>query len=255
MSETREMISLIIPTYNEAENIVFLLDRVSSICSTKPYEAEIIVVDDNSPDKTWEKVEIVKDQKKGAIRLLRRFNKRGLSSAVLEGFSIAKGTILGVMDADLSHPPEMIPEFVDPIIKADADFTIGSRYIKGAKIDNWPFRRKITSKLARLLARPFTDVKDPLSGFFFIRREIIDETRLYPIGFKIGLEIIVKGNYKNLIEIPITFADRRFGESKLTSRQRIDYLIQLFQLIFSVRGNWGYKRRGKRSKSANLTRL
>ena len=237
-----ETISLVIPTYNEAENIYFLLGEVSNIYLRNNYRGEIIVVDDDSPDGTWEVVETFQKQQDVEVKLLRRFNKRGLSSAVLDGFGRAKGTILGVMDADLSHPPEKIPELLNPIMEDNAEFVIGSRYTDGGVIDNWPMRRRIISKTAILLLRPFVHVKDPLSGFFFIRKEVIGGAFLAPRGFKIGLEIIAKGRYSKIIEVPITFKDRRLGRSKLTYRQTSDYLFQLFHLITSDSSN--LKRRG-----------
>ena len=232
-----EIISLIIPTYNEAENIIPLIDAVLDVLHNKKYPAEIIVVDDDSPDGTWRLVKELADRNDSCVKLLRRLKKRGLSSAVLDGFKMAKGTILGVMDADFSHPPSKLPKLIDPLIRSTADVTLGSRYAKGGKILNWPLRRQFTSRIATLLARALVPVKDPMSGFIFIKKEVIDGMILNPIGFKIGLEIIAKGKYKTIIEIPITFKDRRYGKSKLGSRVGFDYLIQLIQLFFTRRNN------------------
>ncbi len=221
-------LSIVIPTYNEAENIPILINRISNVLQTNSLDGEIIIVDDDSPDKTWQIAEQLKQ--KHNIEILRRFNKRGLSSAVMDGFHIAKGKILGVMDADLSHPPEKIPELIKPILSGDSDIVIGSRYVEGGDIDNWPLLRRISSKMATLLAKGLTNLKDPLSGYFFFRRELIEDVNLSSKGFKIGLEILVKGKYKNVTEIPIIFIDRQYGESKLGIRAIVEDLLHISKL-------------------------
>lgn len=224
--------SIIIPTYNEVENIPILIERISEVFSQSDIRGEIIVVDDDSPDGTWKKAEELSEEYDN-LRVLRRTDKRGLSSAVLDGFEIAKGRIIGVIDADLSHPPEKIPELIEPIMNGEADMTIGSRYIDEGGIEKWPVLRKLSSKIATLLVLGLTRVKDPMSGFFFIRREVIENKKLNPLGFKIGLEILVKGEYKNVIEVPIIFADREYGESKLGGAVVLEYLVQLSNLYVS----------------------
>ena len=151
-------LSLVIPTYNEKENISILIQKVFQEFKKNKINGEIIVVDDNSPDKTWEVVENLKRIHKN-LKLIKRNWRTGLSSAVLEGWKIANGRILGVMDADLSHPPEKIKELFWAIKKGRADFTIGSRYVKGGKIKGWNLKRKLTSKTATLLSRIYTKVK------------------------------------------------------------------------------------------------
>ena len=136
-------ITLVIPTYNEAGNIAILIEKVFDIFDTHKIDGHIIVVDDDSPDQTWKVAQDLK-VKYPNLEVLRRQNKRGLSSAVLDGFAMANTDIVGVIDADLSHPPEKIPELVDPIIKGEADFTLGSRYIDQGGTKNWPLRRKIS---------------------------------------------------------------------------------------------------------------
>ena len=133
----------------------------------------------------------------------------------MDGFKIARGDIIGVMDADMSHPPEKIPELLEPILSNKFDYVIGSRYVEGGGTENWPFLRKVSSKIAAFAVRGLTDVKDPMAGFFFFRRGVIDGLRLSPRGFKIGLEILVKSRCKNVTEAPIIFRDRKYGESKL----------------------------------------
>lgn len=223
-------VSIVIPTFNERDNLPILIQRIDralngTIC-------EIIVVDDDSPDGTWKRAEELRDKYKN-LRVLRRTDKRGLSSAVLDGFEIAKGNILGVIDADLSHPPEKIPELIEPIMNGEADMTIGSRYIDEGGIEKWSGLRKMYSKMATLLVLGLTSVKDPMSGFFFLRREVIENKELNPLGFKIGLEILVKGEHKSVVEVPIIFGDRAYGESKLGGGVVIEYLIQLFNLYVS----------------------
>lgn len=222
-------ITLVIPTYNEAENIPVLLEQVFRIYDQAKLPGNVIIVDDNSPDETWRVARELKE-KYPRLQVIRRLNERGLSSAVLEGFRSSGSRILGVMDADLSHPPEKIPELVEPITKGDADIVIGSRYTGAGDIEKWPLRRKLSSKLATLAVFGLTRVKDPMSGFFFLKREVIHGVQLSPKGFKIGLEILVRGNYTKVMEIPIKFRDREYGESKLSSDVISEYLLHVTKL-------------------------
>ena len=222
-------ITLVIPTYNEAGNIPILVEKVFKIFSDEKLDGHIIIIDDDSPDQTWKVAENLKD-KFPNLEVLRRQDKKGLSSAVLDGFALANTEIVGVMDADLSHPPEKISELVLPIIKGEADFTLGSRNIDQGGTENWPFRRKISSKIATLAVIGLTKVKDPMSGFFFLKREVIKNVKLSPKGFKIGIEILVRGNCENVIEVPIVFRDRKYGESKLSSNVIVDYLFHVSKL-------------------------
>ncbi len=224
-------LTVIIPTYNESKNIALLIDRVFRVFSFYNLNAEVIVVDDNSPDRTWEVVEELRETYKN-LRLICRDKKRGLSSAVLEGIKLAQGNIIGVMDGDLSHPPEKIPELIMPILQGEADFVIGSRYVLGGDVKKWPFKRRVYSMIATAIARGLTSVKDPMSGFFFFKREVIDGIELNPRGFKIGLEILIKGRYRKVVEVPIVFKNRERGESKLSKGVILDYLIQVISLYF-----------------------
>ena len=225
-------ITLVIPTYNEAGNIPILVEKVFHTFNDNGLDGHVIVVDDDSPDQTWRVAEELKGQYPN-LEVLRRQNKRGLSSAVLDGFAMASTGIVGVIDADLSHPPEKIPELVAPIINGDAYFTLGSRYIDQGGIENWPLKRKISSKVATVAVLGLTRVKDPMSGFFFLKKEIIDNVTLSPKGFKIGLEILVRTKCKKVKEIPIVFRDREYGESKLSSNVIIDYLIHVSKLYMA----------------------
>lgn len=222
-------ITLVIPTYNEAENVPILLENVYRIFTEHGLDGRVTIVDDNSPDGTWKVVEGLKG-KYGGLKVIRRMSERGLSSAVLEGFRNSDSAILGVMDADLSHPAESIPHIVAPIIKGGADISIGSRYVSEGGIEDWPARRKISSRLATLAVRGLTSVKDPMSGFFFLKRETIKDVGLNPLGFKIALEILVRGKYDKVVEVPITFRDRLYGETKLGSGVIIDYLLHVARL-------------------------
>ena len=234
------MLSLIIPTYNEKENIHLLTDRLFTLFKKNKIKAEIIVVDDNSPDGTSELVrELMK--KYSNLKLIKRKGKLGLSSAVLDGFKRAKGDILGVMDADLSHPPEAIPRMykaINTIIPEKGfppDFVIGSRHTKDGRIVGWKTYRKIVSKGATLLARPFTKAKDPMSGLFMIRKECLEGKEFNAKGFKICLELLVKANWKIVKEIPISFKDRTKGKSKATLKE---YYLYLYNLVNYSKYKW-----------------
>ncbi|MEX0920395.1 MAG: glycosyltransferase family 2 protein [Candidatus Pacearchaeota archaeon] len=219
-------LSLVIPTYNEKENIQILLRRIFNEFKKNKINGEVIVVDDNSPDGTGEILDKLKKKQKN-LKVIHREGKLGLSSAVLDGWRIAEGKVLGVMDADLSHPPEKIKELFLPIKEGECDFSVGSRYIKGGRIKGWGILRKVMSKTATLLSRIYTKVKDPMTGFFMIRKEVIKKVSLNPKGFKILLEIIIKGKYRNIKEIPITFVDRQKGKSKAGTKEIFYYLQNL----------------------------
>jgi dolichol-phosphate mannosyltransferase len=138
------------------------------------------------------------------------------------------------MDADFSHSPDQIIDLIRPLESGQADLVIGSRYIDKGAIGKWPWYRRLASKSATLMARPFTCAEDPMSGFVFFKRRVIESVSLNPIGFKIGLEILAKGKYEKLLEVPITFQNRLHGESKLTQRVMLDYAKQLWQLLWEV---------------------
>jgi dolichol-phosphate mannosyltransferase len=224
-------LSLIIPTYNEKENIQKLLEEINKEFEDNGINGEVIVVDDGSPDGTGEILEKLKE-KYSCLKVIHRKGKLGLSSAVLEGFKIGEGNILGVMDADLSHPPEKIKELFWAIEKGEADFVIGSRYVNGGKIVGWSVKRKMMSKVATVLAKPFTHVKDPMTGFFMIKKKCIEGKKLNSKGFKILLEIIIKGDYNKIKEVPIIFVDRTKGKSKATNKEIFFYLKNLFGYLF-----------------------
>ena len=211
-----------IPTYNERPNLLELVNRIEQACKGADIRVEMVIIDDNSPDGTGAYAEdLGKDHD---IKVIHRSGKLGLSTAVMSGFEVASGDIVVVMDADLSHPPEKIPEMIGRIESGDAQMVVGSRYVKGGAVENWPVHRRAISKGATLLARGLTKVKDPMSGFFAMKRSVVDDVELNPIGYKIGLEILVKGKYDSVVEVPITFADRKAGKSKLGASVYLKYL-------------------------------
>ncbi len=222
------LISIIIPTLNERDALGFLFGELRETLARIPgYEFEIIIVDDGSIDGTREFVSSFKNFP-WPLKLIER-NKRGLSTAILEGFKNARGEILAVMDADLSHPPEIIPKLLDAL--KNSDIVIGSRHIYGGGVEEWPFARKMFSRFATALARPISSgVRDPLSGFFFIKKSTLKNADLKPLGYKILLEIIVKCAPLKIIEIPYTFRNRSVGRSKLNWKVTIDYFRHLIRL-------------------------
>jgi dolichol-phosphate mannosyltransferase len=224
------MLSIVVPTYNEKENIQELIKRIFKVLGENNIDAEVVIVDDNSPDGTSKVAEeLSKDYN---IRVIIRKDERGLSSAAIRGMNDAKGDILCVIDADLSHPPEVIPDMLKQITEGKAELVIGSRRVEGGGIENWPMKRKVVSRCASLIARPLSKVKDPMSGFFMLKRSVIEGVELKPKGYKIGLEIIVKGNYEHLVEVPYVFKDRAAGESKLGGKVIKNYLSHVIGLYF-----------------------
>jgi len=228
--ETIPEISLIVPALNEAANLAALTARVDTALAGRAYE--LLIVDDNSRDNT--EAVCAELSIRFPLRLITRtIPKDGLSGAVLVGMREARGATLVVMDADLQHPPEKLPELIAPIEQGAADFVIGSRYMKGGSIETgWTIYRAINSRIATLLARPFAGkISDPMSGFFALRRDDFLRARhLTPLGYKIGLELVCKTRAKHVVEIPIHFAKRVAGESKLSLKEQFRYLEHLSRL-------------------------
>ena len=228
-------ISIIIPTYNESENIINILHTIGEILP-KSVSTQAIVVDDNSPDGTGKLVEdYLKNVKKIAdytIEIIHRKAKDGLGSAILKGIQQAKGDTIVVMDSDFSHPPQIIPKLIESIKKYQYDIVVASRYIKGGEIKGWSLKRKIISKFATFIAKKGLgiDTKDPMSGFFAFKSNIIKGLNLDAIGYKILLEILVKTKNVSIKEIPYTFQDRELGSSKLSSKIIFDYCRSVWKL-------------------------
>ena len=190
-------------------------------------EWELVVVDDGSPDGTADLADGLGTTH--PITVVRRPGKAGLASAVLAGFAVARGDALLVMDADLSHPPEVAPKLADAIADG-ADLAVGSRYVGGGGVEDWPMKRQIVSRVACLMGQVLVPVRDSTSGFFALRRSVLDGVKLNPIGFKIGFEVMARGRYQKVVEVPYTFRDREHGASKFGQREIFQYVKQLGQV-------------------------
>ncbi len=227
----KDKLSVIIPTYNERDNMPLIIPGVSEILRGKGIPFEILVMDDDSPDGTSKAVDELSSSYPETRCIVRKDN-RGLSPAVMDGYEHATGDIYLVMDADMSHPVTKVPDMYYAIAKDGNDISVGSRHAKGGGIENWPLKRKIISFGASSLARPLTSCKDPMAGFFAVRPSVIEGAPLKAKGYKILLEVLVKGNYdhKKVKEVPITFKDREVGESKLGSKVILNYLQHLVKL-------------------------
>jgi dolichol-phosphate mannosyltransferase len=229
-------VTVVVPTYKEVENLPFLIDRVAKVRREHELDLDMIVVDDDSRDGS---VELVAARPEPWVQLVTRTADRGLSPSVLDGMGRAQGDVLVCMDADLSHPPEAIPAMLHKL-QEGADFVIGSRYVKGGSTsDDWGFLRWLNSRIATLLARPLTNARDPMAGFFAFRRSTFLAGRDFnPVGYKIGLEFIVKCECERVVEVPIHFEDRQLGKSKLTFRQQLLYIKHLRRLYNFKFGGW-----------------
>jgi len=216
------VISVIVPTYNEADSLPVLVERMGAAMSGHTWE--MVVVDDGSPDGTAEVANRL--SARHPVWVVRRPGKAGLASAVIAGFKEARGDILVVIDADLSHPPEIVPALVKAIDDG-ADLAVGSRYIAGGGVKDWPLRRQMVSRVACLMGNVLVPVRDATSGFFAVRRAAIDGVHLNAIGFKIGFEVIARAKTKKIVEVPYTFRDRELGASKFGRREVVQYLQQL----------------------------
>ena len=214
-----------VPTYNEAGSLPLLIDRLAKAFAGR--EWELVVVDDGSPDGTADLAEGL--GRAHPIRVVRRPGKAGLASAVVAGFAAAKGDVLLVMDADLSHPPEVAPKLADAIASG-AELAVGSRYVAGGGVMDWPMKRQVVSRVACLMGQVLVPVRDSTSGFFALRRSVIDGVTLNPIGFKIGFEVMARGTYRKVVEVPYTFRDRELGSSKFGQREVVQYVQQLGQV-------------------------
>lgn len=221
-------LSIVVPTYNERERLPDLVAAIFAACGAEQLDAELIVVDDNSPDNTGAIADGLAARHR--IQVVHRPGKQGLGTAVIAGFEVATAPIVGVIDADLSHPPHVLPRMTAVMQQTRADIVIGSRYIPGGGVRNWPIARRLMSRAACLLARGLTPVRDAASGFFLIRRELARGVRISAGGFKICLELLVRAHPSHIIEIPYVFEDRAAGESKMSLKEALGYLVQLRDL-------------------------
>lgn len=224
------MLSLVIPVFNEKDNIGELIQCVQE--SLKDYSYEIIFVDDSDDETPMIISRFVRKDER--IKLIHRENKTGLASAVIRGFEDAQGDILAVMDGDLQHPPELLPKMMNEI-EQGADIAVPSRFIPGGSDGGLNWFRKLVSAAARysgrILIKKLRRVSDHTSGMFMFRREVIKGKQLNPVGWKILMEILVIGNYQTLVEIPYVFSPRNLGRSKLNLKVQLQYLWHIITLL------------------------
>lgn len=223
-------LSLISPTYNEAQNVARLVEEVGKYLCGVDYE--IILCDDDSPDGTWEVAERIAGVNPH-VRVLRRRQDRGLTRSVMDGFAMASGEVVACMDADLQHDPVILPKMLNALAQG-ADVVVGSRYVAGGSTGEWKFTRRASSWMATKSAHWAlgVDIHDPMSGYFMLRRKdfLRVRDRLRAGGFKILLEIVANLNAAQIVEIPFTFRPRLAGTSKLTGDIVWAYAVQLWHL-------------------------
>jgi len=241
--------SLVIPTYNERRNLPAILEQLTGLLDAAfPEDYELIVVDDDSPDLTWELAQEL-SRIYPQLRVMRREQEKGLSIAVIRGWQVARGEVLGVMDGDLQHPPETLVQLL-AAIAAGADLAVASRHIDGGGVSNWSVIRQFLSRGAQLLGLLILPtvvgrVSDPMSGYFLVRRRAIAGCLLYPRGYKILLEVLGRGNVEHIAEVGYVFQVRLEGESKVTWKQYLQYLQHLLKLrsrgrISRLRQRWQF---------------
>jgi dolichol-phosphate mannosyltransferase len=227
------MISLSIPTYNEAPVVEKTLRHASSVLKDAGEPFELIVVDDDSPDGTAAIVERLSPEL--PVRVYCRKGERGLATAVVKGWQIARGDVVGVMDADLQHPPEVVLQLIRALRSQHADIAVASRYLPGGGSDGWTLFRRIVSWSGMRLgtvALPWTlgSVTDSGSGLFLVRKQSVEGVDLKPLGIKMLLEVLAKGHYEKIVEVPYVFRGRTLGVSKLGPKQYLEYLMALFRM-------------------------
>ncbi|NJN31015.1 MAG: glycosyltransferase [Synechococcales cyanobacterium RM1_1_8] len=262
------LLSLVIPTYNEQQNLQPLVEQLVTQldhCAGGRYcdRYELIVVDDNSPDRTWATAQVLMGTYP-QLRVMRRQRERGLATAVIRGWQVAQGELLGVMDSDLQHPPQILPQLLAALAgrndgdsqtgSADlasdranggagngaVDLAVASRHVSGGGVSDWSLARRVLSRGAQLLGLlllPETvgAVSDPMSGYFVVRRRAIADRPLHPLGYKVLLEVLGRGSIRSLAEVGYVFQERRQGNSKVTLASYLDYLTHLLRLRWSRR--------------------
>jgi dolichol-phosphate mannosyltransferase len=231
-------VTVVVPTYQEVQNIPHLIERLRLVREQSGIDLELILMDDDSRDGSDE---LVRQMAMPWARLVTRTTNRSLSCAVLDGLRLSQRDVLVVMDADLSHPPEKIPEIVESLLRG-ADVVVGSRFADGGSTaDDWGILRWFNSRLATIMALPLTNLSDPMSGFFAIRRATFEGGRDFnPVGYKILLELIIKCRCRSVMEVPIHFDNRRFGESKLSLEEQLKYIRHLRRLYIYKYGTWSH---------------
>ncbi|MGJ3245981.1 MAG: glycosyltransferase [Elainellaceae cyanobacterium] len=237
--------SLIIPTFNESKNVAYIVAQLSELLDQViPSNYELIIVDDDSPDQTWNVAQSL-TQQYPQLRVMRRQYERGLASAVIRGWQVAKGEVLGVIDADLQHPPTVLLDLLSALEK-DADLAVASRHVEGGGVSEWSIVRRFLSRGAQVLGLAILPhvigrVSDPMSGYFIVRRNAISGVDFNPMGYKILIEVLGRGNIDDVAEVGYVFQERKEGESKVTWKQYIDYILHLARL--RSRGRIGNIRR------------
>ena len=232
-----DMISVVVPTYKEADSIQEVIRRSGTALAQSGEDYELIVVDDNSGDGTAELAEELSGQFQ--VRVLCRAGRLGLATAVVDGWKVAKGDLLGVIDADLQHPPEILVALATALRRSNADLAVASRYITGGGTSDWEFIRRVisggaTHLAASVLPLKLSAVSDPMSGMFMVRADAISAAELSPLGYKILLEVLARGRIEHVVEVPYQFEERTQGASKLGARQYAEYLAHLVRLAFAT---------------------
>ena len=227
-------VSLVVPTFNEAENIYSMIERSHAALSSLKIDFEIIVVDDSSGDGTADIAATAAAQWPG-VRIIRRTEQRDLSQSVLRGWREATGDVLAVIDADLQHPPERLVDLLSAMFDGDADLAVASRNTTGGGVSEWALRRRVISWGATLIAMLIVPgvlrmVRDPMSGFFAIKRRFVSSGALNATGYKILLEVLARTPYETVVEVPYVFEERKKGKSKLGSKQAFQYLNHVYAL-------------------------
>ncbi len=234
------LLSVVVPTFNEASHVQDLLAEIEHNLAGRDYE--IVVVDDNSPDGTHARVQEY-GRKHARIRGILRTNQKGLATAVIEGMRQSRGTYVVVMDSDFQHPPSTVPQLLDAALEGDADCVVASRYAPGGSQTGFPAARRVISWGARTLAvlgLPVVrrnKVRDPMSGFFLVRRDRVPLDELRPRGYKILVEILARSRLERVTEVGYAFQNRRGGQSKLRIKTQIDYMLHVVSLAWNDREN------------------
>jgi dolichol-phosphate mannosyltransferase len=230
--------SLVIPTFNESQNIQEIVSILSELLDRIiPEDYELIVVDDDSPDRTWELAsQLIPSYPQ--LRVMRRETERGLSTAVIRGWQAASGEILGVIDADLQHPPEIILQLWREM-EQGAELAVASRNVEGGGVSEWSIVRRFLSRGAQILGLAILPevigrLSDPMSGYFMVRRSSIANQQLSPVGYKILIEVAARGQIRWIAEKGYVFRERVAGASKVTWKQYIEYIQHLITLRFSL---------------------
>ncbi|YAI81288.1 MAG: glycosyltransferase [cyanobacterium endosymbiont of Rhopalodia sterrenbergii] len=231
-------LSLILPTYNEAGNIKDIVEILSQLLDQYMLgRYELIIVDDNSPDCTW-KLALELTSNYPQLHVMRRVEEKGLSTAVIRGWQVARGEILGVIDADLQHPPEVLEKLLEEMERG-ADLAVASRHVEGGGVSEWSILRRFLSRGAQILGliilpEVISRLSDPMSGYFMVRRKAIACKTLSPVGYKILIEVAARGCISWIAEVGYVFRERQDGESKVTWKQYIEYIQHLLGLRLSI---------------------